>query len=497
MAEALAVEALGICKDVGQVATPDVVQRRPQEEAQKLLAEGKADEGLRKAMEAVSAVSVHFTKADCKGLRDKAQKIVNKALAYFQGNSDQFGEAHATKASARIQVTKNRPEGAKKTATQAAALFRMKGDKKNEASSMVTVVDAHLSKAALVGQPGHTRQSENLKKTPTQVEEDNKLVALRFQEDAMNAAREVVELFRQANDKRGQADMLCALADINNTMGEFERAKEVCMMARDLYLDLDDRKGAQKALELEHHAHIQTADGEEALNTALELVKMHRQANDKKGEGEGMYLVLKTHFQMGNFEELMKAGADARTVCQRANDVEGEGFMLDIMMKAQINLENDEEAMKLAQEAVDTYKKGGHRRGQAAALHARAGLILDKFFKESDANVTAWRKSGFNPSLFKDFDMETYDKALAMVNEAEEIFKELNDKRGLAEIDETKQTITIKATMLNEPDETKQIVKDNMPMEVIHKWYIPDPGEEVAQLTDAPRTEETALVQAG
>jgi len=477
MAADLAQEALAQCREIGEAATLDAAQRKAMEDTTKLLTEGKADEGLRKAMEALSLVSVHYTKASCKPVRDRAQKTVNKAIAHFMSTGDQLGEAFATKASARIQVTKNRPEGARKTATHAASLFRMKGDKKNEASSMISVVDAHLSRAALVGQPGHTRHTANLNKTQKQVEEDNRNEALRYQEDAMNAAREVAELFRQANDKRGQADMLCALADININMGEFERAKEVCMMARDLYLDVDDRKGAQKALELEHDAHIKSLDGEEALNAAQELVKMFRQANDKRGEAEGMFLVMKTHFQFGNTEELMKVGKDARSVCQKANDAEMEGVILDSMMKAQAYIENDEEALKLADEAVEIFKKAGLKKGQAEALHASAGIMLDKFFKDSDANVAAWRKSGFNANLFKDYDMESYDKALGMVKEAEDIFTKLNDKEGLRQIFETQQNITIRATMLQEPDETKQVIKGTKPCEIIHTWHIPDPED--------------------
>uniref|UniRef100_A0A7S1RMQ5 Uncharacterized protein n=1 Tax=Alexandrium catenella TaxID=2925 RepID=A0A7S1RMQ5_ALECA len=480
MASDLAWEAVAYKTEVGEATALDATQKKLFEEAERLLAEGKADEGLRKALDALATLSVHFTREACKPARDRAQKTVNKAIAYFQSTSDQYGEAFATKASARIQVTKNRPEGAKKTATQAAALFRTKGDKKNEASSMVTVVDAHLSKAALVGQPGHTRMIANVTKTQKQVEEDNKVEALRFQEDAMNAAREVAELFRQANDKRGQADMLCALADINNNMSEFERAKEVCMMARDLYLDLDDRKGAQKALELEHDAHIKSLDGEEALNAAQEMVKMYRQAGDKRGEAEGMFLVMKTHFQFGACEELMKVGKEARGVCQKASDVEMEGIILDSMMKAQMFIENDEEALKLADEAVEVFKKGGHKKGEAAALHAAAGIMLDKFFKDSDKNVSAWRASGFNASIFKDYDMESYDKALGMVKEAEDIYTALNDKEGLALILDTQQNVTIRATMLQEPDETKQIIKDNKPLEIIHTWYIPDPEDAAA-----------------
>mmetsp|Transcript_49233 Transcript_49233/g.157475 ORF Transcript_49233/g.157475 Transcript_49233/m.157475 type:complete len:495 (-) Transcript_49233:222-1706(-) len=486
MAEALAAETLGFCKEVTEAAEP---AKKTREDAEKLLAEGKHEEALRKATEALAGVAALFTKAKYKSMREKALRTVNKTIAHFQQAGDQLGEAHATRASARIQVTKNRPEGSKKAAMHAASLFRMKGDKKGEASAMVTVVDSHLSKAALVGAPGHVRQNANLKKTPTQVEEENKQQALKHQEDAMNAAREVVELFRQANDKRGQADMLCALADINNSMEEFERAKEVSMMARDLYLDLDDRKGAQKALELEHEAHIKSGDGEEALNAAQEMVKMYRQGNDKNGEAEGMFLVMKTHFQMGSVEELMKVGQDARNLCQRANDVEMEGIIIDSMTKAQMHLENDEEALKLAKEAVDVFKKGGHKKGQADAMHACAGIILDKFFKESEENMTTYRKSGYNVAFFKDFDLASYDKALAMVHQAEELYKEIKDKEGLDSIVETQQHITIKATMLNEPDETKQIVKDARLIEVVHKWNIPDPEDEAKQLSSSTALE--------
>jgi len=300
-----------------------------------------------------------------------------------------------------------------------------------------------------------------------------------------------------ANDKRGQADMMCGLADIHVATHEFERAKEVSMVARDLYLDLNDNKGAQTALQLEWDAHIESFDGEEAMNAAQEMVKMFRGANDKQGEMEGMFLVCKTLFQKGDMDDLMKYGKDARALCQKASNIVMEGLVMDVMMKANITEGNNEEALKIANEAIELYKKAGHIVGEATALHAAAGIMLDKFFKESTDNNAVYVKTGFNQNFLKDYDLESYEKAIDMVNQAYELFVKAKHQDGIRAVAETSQNVTVRAAMMNDPDETRQVgftEQDGWKLkEIVHKWYLKDEAEEAAEaaaaLANAPAAE--------
>merc|ERR1719461_823048 len=207
------------------------------------------------------------------------------------------------------------------------------GNKKGMAQALSTAVDAHLLKAKVVIEGKGVRMNAMVKKTPTEVQEELKAIQKAHFEDAATQAREVIELFRQGSDQRGQAEMLVSLADISIATGDYEQAKEVAQMARDIYLDLGDNKGQQAALQMEITAHVESMDGAEALNTAQEIIRVYRKDNDKRGEAEGMFEVMKILYLQGDIPELMKVGVDARGILAKAQDARIEGQILDIMTR--------------------------------------------------------------------------------------------------------------------------------------------------------------------
>merc|ERR1712176_809663 len=112
----------------------------------------------------------------------------------------------------------------------------------------------------------------------------------------------------------------------------------------------------------------------------------------------------------------------------------------------------------------------GDKAGEAAALHTCACLALDKFFKESNQNRKALIKSGFNQKNFVEPELKEYKESIEMVEKAYEIFTEIGDKAGIEMVSDTMANINIKATMLNDPDETRQITKNGQVIEVVEIW---------------------------
>lgn len=469
--EDLAREIVDCCKGVEDLdqAAKDAVSKA----AAACNSNDKA-EALQLACQALNLVSGNFVNSDLKKARDKSMKSVQQAASHFKETGNGVGEAHAVCALARLTLSKNRPEGAIKEATQASDLFQEVGNKKGMAQALSTAVDAHLLKAKVVIEGKGVRMNAMVKKTPTEIQEELKALQKKHFEDAATQAREVIELFRQGRDQRGQADMMVSLADISNASGDYEQAKEVAQMARDIYFDLGDNKGQQTALQMEIAAHIESMDGTEALNTAQEIIKVYRKANDKLGEAEGMLEVMKVLYMQGEIAEMMKVGTDARGLLAKSRDASLEGQVLDLIMRAQVSEEKHDEAIKTTREAIDVYRTKNDKHGEAIALHACSTMILDKFFKETKENFALFKKMGFNEDYFKEVDMETYEEAVGMLNKATEYFRALKDKGALEMALETQRQVMIKTTMMNDPDETKNIVKDRKLAEKIETWNLPD-----------------------
>merc|ERR1712060_442191 len=148
-------------------------------------------------------------------------------------------------------------------------------------------------------------------------------------------------------------------------------------------------------------------------------------------------------------------------------------------MRAQVSEEKHEEAIKTTREAIDVYRTKNDKHGEAIALHACSTMILDKFFKETKENFAHFKKMGFNDEHFKEVDMETYEEAVGMLNKATEYFRALKDKGGLEVALETQSQVMIKTTMMNDPDETKNIVKDRKLAEKIETWNLPDDSSDL------------------
>merc|ERR1712190_596745 len=183
---------------------------------------------------------------------------------------------------------------------------------------------------------------------------------------------------------------------------------------------------------------------------------------------------MKVLYLQGDIPELKKMGTDARGLCAKARDARLEGQILDLIMRAQVSEGENDEAIKTTRDAIDVYRTKNDKYGEAIALHACSTMILDKFFKETKENFDFFKKMGFNEDHFKEVDMPAYEEAVGMLNKATEYFRALKNKEGLDMALETQRQVMIKTTMMNDPDETKNIVKDRKLAEKIQTWNLPD-----------------------
>merc|ERR1719198_2775436 len=112
------------------------------------------------------------------------------------------------------------------------------------------------------------------------------------------------------------------------------------------------------------------------------------------------------------------------------------------------------------------------------ALHTCSNMIFEKFFKETEASMKEYKKMGCLDQYYKEPDMPTYDEALGMLNRAAELFKSVGDMDGHAMTLETIDKQTKRGTMLNDPDETKQIVRDGRMVDLVKTWRPRTAGQE-------------------
>lgn len=477
-AEDLASEALAVCQAVVEAPQGRIVHAAARlqwlsklyEKANRFFQDGRYDQALPSSMEALAAAAIHLDGAEHKAPRDRGITAAKHSAELFQHGGDHHCEGQALVTLARLQVVRNRPDAAIKTANDAAQVFRKAGSRRGEATCLSAVVDAHVRKASLEASGKTVRKSHQTKMTPSEIQEDLRKRSSVHLQDALTQVPEALELFTLVKEKRSKADLLYTVADIRLSLGQHEDAKEYSMTARDLYHDLEDPKGEQMALLLELDVHIADRNGPEALDVGKEIVKLFRKAKDQRGEAEGMFTMMQVYGMMRQQEDMMSTAAAIRALCKETRDIKMEGLVIDAIMKSQIEQESWNDALKTAQEAMEFYRKASDKQGEAMAFHSSACLQLDRFFEEVNNNLDHFKKMGCMKHYWKEVDKAKYDELVGMLSKAVEIFKQVGDNNGQRMAEDTLQSTEKRILMLNEPDETKQIRKNGRIVETIRTW---------------------------
>jgi len=428
------------------------------------------DESLLLGLQALALAACLYRGPHRKMSRDRAIRVANAALEHYRHMGAEPGEALALCALARLQLLRDRPDMAIRLATEAVGKFQKMGDQKAEASALAIVVDAHMLKAALVVSGKTLRDSRYVKLTASERDAEIQRLRAKHCEDALLEVQRAQELFAMTKDKRGKADLMCTLVEVYLGMESLDDAKEAAMNARDAFHDLGDRRGEQTALLLELDAHIAERDGREAVDVGREIVKLFRKAKDRKGEIEGMLTLLKVHQMTGQTGEVVKLVSEIRSACREEREAKMEGQAVDALMQTHIQGGRIDEAISTAQEAMDLYRRANDKSGEAMALHACACLRLDRFFEQLEKDLQEFRSRGCLQQYYKQPDMASYEECRSMVEKAAQLFKAAGDKQGQAMAEETHRTTEQRAAMMNDPDVTKQVMKDGRIVDVIRTW---------------------------
>lgn len=482
-AEGLAAEALEVCRVVVEAPRDRIFPAAGKLQwvgtllgtADKLFQDGRYDPALPASLEALAAAAVFLDGAEHKVLRDKGLGVAKCAVDYFQSRDEPDSAAQAMIALARFQLVRNRPDQAIQTAGSAREALQRVGHRKGEATCLCIVVEAHVRKATLVASGKTVRKSHQLKMTPSEIEADLRKMSGVHLQDALGPVQEALDLF--AKDKRSKADLMYTVADIRLSLNQLDDAKEYAMMARDFFHDVQDPKCEQMALLLELDAHVAGRDGAEALDVGKEIVKLFKKSKDLRGELEGMFTMMTVYGMMRQQEDMMSMASQLRALCRDSRDVKMEGLVVDAVMKYHMEQESWSEATASARDAIELYRKGSDRQGEAMAVHSCACLELDRFFQEVDSNIEYFKKMGCMQQYWKEINKAKYDECIEMLTRSVELFKQVGDQTGLSMAEETLRSTERKLVMLNDPDETRQIRRNGRVVETVRTWN-PNPVRE-------------------
>jgi len=338
--------------------------------------------GVAKAL--LAQVAVH-AKRKC-GNEEKAMdvlRLTREAQPIFKGLGDQHGEAQILHFVGVAFGLKQMYQDAIRATSESRDLFRLTGD------GLLEAHEAHL--LALLN-----------------LEEQDTARAV----TAADAALRLLRGLGSHGPQETEVARTLVRAHIANHEGQQAlMVAQSCLMRAQILLD---KRMEVEALLLVSHAHMNLDPVEElpvqpcpleALQSAERALGLAKGMKDEDTEAKIMALLAKLHVLRQDFEE---ASAAAKLAVERAGakDLEAEGAELQAAATAHLNKGELQEALQKAHEAKSFFGKQKYPQGEASSL-----LLISQVH----------------------FEQGQVDTAVSETKEAQVIYQDLDDKKGIGE----------------------------------------------------------------
>jgi len=409
---------------------------------------GNEDDALKSAAKALSK-ALHFaadqvTDTDTHLLRRQNQLatlVTKEVLTKFRPSGDKGLEAMSLAMVADAAVMWKETNKAIQAAKAARAHFEKLGDRLAEASTMGTLVNAYVVKGC-TGIDEKFLTGRNKDEVMKRATEDRKQ---QFRK-ATDLANEIVDIYRDLEDKRGEASALIKVATVLTIANEPDDAVDYAREARLLGEDLEDVHMQMQAL----YSLIGTSlhpDGEveDAVDFGKELVQLVQESRGigDKERATAFQWLAKAHCANKDKKAALSAINDAIEIFGRlqVNKRTGEGAALRTLADIHVMAEEYDEAEDAAQQGIELFKREGDKQAEAGMLQLKAVVTWEGVYHElgNDNVLTGDQekklKAAFNTAdeamaLFKevrDFDGE--GRCAQAINKAVERGREIDSKR--------------------------------------------------------------------
>eukprot|EP00747_Dinoflagellata_sp_TGD_P162231 gnl/TRDRNA2_/TRDRNA2_179607_c0_seq1.p1 gnl/TRDRNA2_/TRDRNA2_179607_c0~~gnl/TRDRNA2_/TRDRNA2_179607_c0_seq1.p1 ORF type:complete len:567 (+),score=181.25 gnl/TRDRNA2_/TRDRNA2_179607_c0_seq1:63-1703(+) len=189
-----------------------------------------------------------------------------------------------------VNMASGDAQGALNSANQAVSIAERSGDKKVEAAAWHAVTVARLAKGS---------------------------------EEAVAAAEEALDLFKELGDKVGQAATLCAMAQAQLLTGKVQKAMQAADESLQLFKSLGLEKGVTEATVAICDAYIASGEPKEGTKMAKAEISKLQQVNDREGEITLGKAVVSAHIAAGDDEAALRV---AKSLLKALKDM-GDEFL--------------------------------------------------------------------------------------------------------------------------------------------------------------------------
>lgn len=300
----------------------------------------------------------------------KADQLAGDELTSACGKRHERGEAAMQLSTAEIQLARRTYQArqlALEAATTAQTLYNRIGDKKMEATTLLTMVPVHVANknkteaeqaadkalALFKGSGDKLGEAKTLRELATVRSMGGTYMAV---SDAMKTAKDAVSLFSQLERKSLQASTLLTVAqwclDVDEPQKAIPSVKDALTIIQELG---QDRGNLGTAWSLLAQAYVMQEQSSQALQQVNEGLAHCQKTGNKKQEVVAWHLHSYVNTVKGEKEESLRAAQNALAISQDVNDRSLEAWSLLVLCQSKIDMDDMEGALRDAQEAATIF----------------------------------------------------------------------------------------------------------------------------------------------
>mmetsp|Transcript_1352 Transcript_1352/g.4601 ORF Transcript_1352/g.4601 Transcript_1352/m.4601 type:complete len:812 (+) Transcript_1352:56-2491(+) len=324
------------------------------------------------------------------------------------------------------------------------------GAKEKQACKLYAEADEHFSKEAVEEALHAAKQSAELFKEAgfkSGVPDALRLVARLLscqgkKEDACKLAKDELAKFRSAGDKVAEAKMLLAIAEVNKDSQEAAQSGTEAMALFKSQSEPMMEAAASLALS---NVHL-TKEGDEkkrakdAQSAAVKAKELSIQLGDKKGEAAALHAVAAALAMEGAIDEAVASADEALDLYLELKSKSGEAFELLALAGWKLK-SKPKKALSDAEEALDIYQEmGSPKEKEALAMVFEAHLAkgnMSKATRVVSRALNRYQESGDKGSEAEALSMLVklycedgkFEEALSMAEKACAIFQDMGNQK--------------------------------------------------------------------
>jgi len=361
----------------------------------------------------------------------EALKNAKEALKIFTEVGEMTGVADTLRIVINGHFLQGQEEEGYRIAEEQLAAFREKGDRRGEASMLLSIAEVAADKL------GPERRDE-----------------------ALSAAGEARTIFKELGDTKMEAASILAQSNVlmqrgakTFRMNEVESSLPGAQEALEMYKSMQDRIGEAKSLHSVAVASAYLTVHDDAVRHGSEALEIWRDLGLRRMEGFELTCIGSWHISNRNPQDALDAGEAAMTIFAELGEDKGwEGVALGTVISAYLALGEKGAAGRLANDRLSRFQRKQDRKGEAAAWDAKVAVDLAKddrveALKTADRGLTFMREQKERTSDDKKWEAgmlhtvanihlaeEAYGKAHQAAQAAVALLKEVGGQEEMAMI---------------------------------------------------------------